>query len=358
MASDSSDVVVVGGGQAGLCAGYYLSRAGIPFVILDAESRVGDAWRRRWDSLELFTTARYSDLPGSRFPGDPEHFPGKDEVADYLEQYTRTFELPVRHDSRATALERSAPGSYQVTTTSGTYQAKHVVVATGAYQRPHVPPIATHLGPEVTQLHSAEYRNPAQLPPGRVLVVGAANSGAQIAEDLAPSHRVGLSRGTRLGRLPRRILGKSLHWWGDHLGLISAPLETSWRGRTQRGELLVGASLRQLARRHGIELLGRATDAEDRTVRFDDGATLDVDSVVWATGYRPDYSWIDMPIFDDRGAPRHRRGVTESSGLYFLGMYHQYSRGSALIAFVRHDAAYIAEHIGHRRDGELEGSLP
>jgi putative flavoprotein involved in K+ transport len=188
-----------------------------------------------------------------------------------------------------------------------------------------------------------------------VLVVGAANSGAQIAADLAPSHRVGLSRGTRLRRLPRRILGKSLHWWGDHLGLISAPLETSWRGRTQRGELLIGASLGQLAARHGIELLDRAVDAEGRTVRFEDGATLDVDAVVWATGYRPDYSWIDLPILDDRGVPRHRRGVTESPGLYFLGMYHQYSRGSALIAFVRHDAAYIAEHIGHRRS-QLEGS--
>jgi putative flavoprotein involved in K+ transport len=350
MASERTDALVVGGGQAGLCAGYYLSRAGIPFVILDAESRVGDAWRRRWDSLELFTTARYSDLPGLRFPGDPEHFPGKDEVADYLEQYARTFELPLRHDSRATALERSAAGSYQITTTSGTYEAEHVVVATGAYQRPDVPPIATQLSPEVTQLHSAEYRNPSQLPPGRVLVVGAANSGSQIAEDLAPSHRVGLSRGTRLRRLPRRILGKSLHWWGDHLGLISAPLETSWRGRTQRGELLVGASLRQLAGRHRIELFGRAIDADGQTVRFEGGATLDVDTVVWATGYRPDYSWIDLPIFDERGAPRHRRGVTASAGLYFLGMYHQYSRGSALIAFVRHDAAYIAEHIGHTRN--------
>jgi putative flavoprotein involved in K+ transport len=275
MTSQGSDVLVVGGGQAGLSAGHYLSRAHVPFVILDGERRVGDAWRRRWDTLELFTTARYSELPGLRFPGDPERFPGKDDVADYLEHYARSFELPVRPDRRATSLER-ADGRYRVSTASGAHEAEHVIVATGAYQRPDVPTIAERLGREVTQLHSAEYRNPHQLPDGPVLVVGAANSGAQIAEDLAPTHRVYLSHGRRLPHLPRRVLGKSLHWWGDHLGLIAAPLD-SWRGRTQRGELLVGAGLRRRAQRHGIELLGRMVDAEGTTARFEDGRTLEVD---------------------------------------------------------------------------------
>ena len=352
MPSQRSDVLVVGGGQAGLSAGYYLSRAHVPFVILDAERRVGDVWRRRWDTLELFTTARYSELPGLTFPGNPERFPGKDDVADYLEHYARTFELPVCTDSRAASLER-ADGGYRVTTASGTHEAEYVIVATGAYQRPNIPPIAEQLGREVTQLHSADYRNPEQLPDGPVLVVGAANSGAQIAEDLAATHRVYLSHGSRLPHLPRRVLGKSLHWWGDHLGLIAAPLD-SWRGRTQRGELLVGAGLRRRAQRHGIELLGRTVDAEGTTARFEDGRTLEVDSVVWATGFRPNYSWIDLPIFDERGAPRHTRGVSESPGLYFLGMYHQYSRGSALIGFIRHDAAYVVERIRAARDGQLD----
>jgi putative flavoprotein involved in K+ transport len=351
--TERTEVIVIGGGQAGLTAGYYLSRAGIPFLILDASARIGDSWRRRWDSLELFTVARYSALPGLPFPGDSERFPGKEDVADYLEQYARKFELPVRLNRPATALARS-DGGYLVETgsdESDRYEAAQVIVATGAYQRPHVPPIARKLSDSVLQLHSAEYRKPDQIPAGRVLVVGAANSGVGIAEDLAPSHDVHLSRGSWLPRLPRRILGKSLHFWGDHLGLIGAPFDT-WRGRTQRGDLLVGTSPRQLARRHAVQLHPRTVDAGEQTVRFENGRAIDVDAVVWATGYRSDYAWIKVPIFDERGAPRHRRGVTESPGLYFLGMHGQYSRGSSLIYWVKDDASYIVDQV--RRASSLK----
>ena len=312
----------------------------MPFVILDAAGRGGDAWRGRWDSLELFTTARYSALPGLAFPGDPEHFPGKDEVAGYLERYARVFALPVRHGARAGSLERR-DGGYRLETSAGPWEAGQVIVATGAYQQPRVPPFAGGLSREVAQVHSAAYRNPAQIPGHTVLVVGASNSGAQIAADLAATHRVFLSRGTPIRRLPRRILGKSLHWWGDHLGLIPAPYDT-WRGRTQRAELLVGDSLRQLARAHGIQLVGRAIGADSGIVRFAGGLDLAVDAVVWATGYRPDYTWIHVPVLDERGLPRHQRGVTASPGLYFLGMHGQYSRGSSLIHWVRYDARFIA----------------
>ena len=342
--AERAEVIVIGGGQAGLAAGYYLSLARVPFLILDAEARGGDSWRRRWDSLELFTVARYSALPGLAFPGDPEHFPGKNAVADYLETYVRTHELPIRHDSRVTLLER-ADGGYRVTAGPGEYQAAQVIISAGAYQQPWVPPLSGQLGSEVTQLHSASYRNPGQLPGREVLVVGAANSGAQIAEDLAATHRVHLSRGARIPRMPRRLLGKSLHFWGDHLGLIAAPLEGSWRGRTQRGDLLVGTSLRQLQRRHGIELHGRAAGARERTVSFEDGSELEVEAVIWATGFRSDYSWIHVRVLDAQGAPVHRRGVTGSPGLFFLGMKNQYSRGSSLIAWVRHDAAFIVGQV-------------
>jgi len=277
--AERTEVIVIGGGQAGLSAGYYLAQARIPFLILDAEARAGDSWRRRWDSLELFTAARYSALPGLPFPGDPEHFPGKDAVADYLESYARTFELPIRHDSHVTSLERT-DADYRAATESGEYQAAQVIISAGAYQQPRMPPLSEKLGSEVTQLHSSGYRNPGQLPGREVLVVGAANSGAQIAEDLAAAHRVHLSQGARIPRLPRRLLGRSLHFWGDHLGLIAAPLDGSWRGRTQRGDLLVGSSLRQLQRRHGVELHGRTVDAHERTVSFDDGSRLDVGAVI------------------------------------------------------------------------------
>ncbi len=342
-----TEVVVVGGGQAGLTTGYYLTRAGIPFVILDAGTRPGEAWRRRWDTLKLFTPARYSSLPGLPFPGDPDHWPGKDEVADYLVDYAATFGLPLRHNAHVTALRRTA-GGFRLDTTDGRYDAEQVIVATGAYQRPYVPPVAERLAAGVVQLHSAAYRNPGQLPPGTVLVVGAANSGVGIAEDLAATHQVVLSQGRRLPHLPRRVLGKPLHFWADRLGLISAPLD-SWRGRTQRGELVVGPSLRRLARHHGIRLAARTTAATGHTVRFADGAEIDVDAVIWASGYRSDYRWIDAPVFDPHGGLRHRRGVTEVPGLYFLGMKHQHSRGSSLIHWVRHDAAHIVDRLAQTR---------
>lgn len=239
--TEATDVVVVGGGQAGLVAGYHLARAGIPFVILDAGTRVGQAWRRRWDSLTLLTAARYSALPGLPFSGDPEHFPGKDEMAEYLEHYAETFELPVRLNARVTSLEPADRGYRLHTNDSQVGHARQVIVATGAYQRPRIPPIAAKFSADVLQLHSADYRKADQIPGRDVLVVGSANSGAGIAEDLATTHRVTLSRGSRLPHLPRRLLGKSLHFWGDHLGLIDrSPVQPArpyptWRpaGRTQ-----------------------------------------------------------------------------------------------------------------------------
>ncbi len=183
-----------------------------------------------------------------------------------------------------------------------------------------------------------------------VLVVGAANSGAQIAEDLAATHRVHLSQGAKIPRMPRRLLGKSVHFYGDHLGLIAAPLD-SWRGRTQRGDLLIGTSLRQLQRRHGVDLRGRTAGARECTVSFEDGTELDVETVIWATGFRSDYSWIHAPVLDAHAAPVHHRGVTSSPGLYLLGMKNQYSRGSSLIGWVRNDAAYIVEHVRSTRAG-------
>jgi putative flavoprotein involved in K+ transport len=346
--AERSEVLVVGGGQAGLSAGYYLRQAEIPFLILEAAPRVGESWRRRWDSLELFTVGRYSELPGLRFPGDRERFAGKDDVADYLESYVRTFELPLRLDATVASLARAHSGGYRAGTADGTeYDASHVIIATGAYQRPYVPDVAEHLDDSVHQLHSAAYRNPDQLPPGDVLVVGGANSGVQIAQELSATRRVQLAVGTKPLRLPRRILGKSLHWWGDHLGLIRAPIARFRRSKAS-GDLLVGTGYRQLRRDHDVELLGRVVGAEGRTVTCADGASVDPAVVIWATGFRPDYSWIEVPVLDDHGEPVHRRGVTEADGLYFLGMHLQWSLGSSLIGFVRHDAAYLVQHIEHR----------
>jgi len=348
--TERTEVIVIGGGQAGLAAGYFLTKARIPFLILDAEGRVGQSWRRRWESLALFTPARYSALPGLPFPGHPEHYAGKDEVAEYLENYARTFDMPIRHDSRVTSVVPCDAG-YRVVTESGEYEAAHVIVSTGAYQKPRIPPLSKKLSNDVVQFHSLHYHNPEQLSPDVVLIVGAANSGAQIAEDLAATHHVHLSQGAKIPRLPLRLFGRSVHFYGDHLGLIAASLD-SLRGRTQRGDTLIGTSLRQLRRRYGVELRRRAVDAHERTVTFEDGSELEVEAVIWATGFHSDYSWIHVPVLDDQGVPIHRRGLTDSPGLFFLGMKNQYSRGSSLINWVRHDASFIVDHIN------AGGSIP
>jgi putative flavoprotein involved in K+ transport len=353
-----TEVLVIGGGQAGLAAGYYLKRAGVPFVILDAGARVGDPWRRRWDSLQLFTVGRYSELPGLSFPGDPERFAGKDDVAAYLESYAQTFELPIRLNTTVRRLEPDDGGGYRADTSDGSsFEATHVVVATGAYQRPYVPDVAKQLEPALAQLHSRDYRNPEQLPPGDVVVVGGANSGVQIAEELSRTRRVRLAVGTKLLRLPRRILGKSLHWWGDHLGLMTAPIGRLRRSK-RSGDLLIGTSYRQLARRHGVELLGRVVAAERRTLRTADAQTAEADVVIWATGFVPDYSWIEAPVLDERGVPIHRRGVTSSPGLYFLGMHLQHSLGSSLIGFVKHDAEFLVTQIAGQPAVATTGRSP
>jgi len=343
------EVIVVGGGQSGLVAGYYLKQAGIPFVILDAGSRPGEAWRSRWDSLELFTIAQYCELPGLRFPGRRGHFPTKDEMADYLDAYVRAYELPVLHNTRVTSLDREGAG-YRLESTAGTFAARQVIVATGAYRVPFVPPLAQGLGDGVYQVHTGAYRNPAEVPGRTVVVVGAANSGAQIAQELAAGHRVVLSQGSPLPHFGRHFLGKGLHWWGDKLGLIAKPLEGE-RDRLHKKTILVGSSLEKIARKYGIELVGRTVAAGDRSLTFEDGRTVETDAVLWATGFRYDYGWINVPVFDEKGFPKHYRGVTDAPGLTFLGMQCQYSYGSGLVWWVKIDAAYLVEQAAALRAG-------
>ena len=338
------EVVVVGGGQAGLAIGYFLAQQGRDFVILEAADEPAAAWRARWDSLKLFTPVRYSSLPGLAFPGDPDSYPGRDEVAAYLTDYARHFALPVELGSRVRSIRRSE-GRYLVELEDHTYSAAQVVVATGPFQVPFVPPIAEHLTQDVFQLHSTQYRAPGDPPSGPALVVGGGNTGFQIAEELSATREVHLSIGTRQTPLPQRILGRDLFWYLDKTGLIRKSTDTRIGHRLQGRDTLIGSNPRTLHKRHGVDLHKRAVGASGRTVRFSDGTELDVDAVIWATGFRNDHSWIEAPIFDGRQRIVHRRGVTDSPGLYFLGLTWQYTRGSALIGWVGDDAAYIADQI-------------
>jgi putative flavoprotein involved in K+ transport len=335
------DVIVIGAGQSGLAAGYHLGRRGASFLLLDAGPEIGSAWRSRWDSLRLFTPAAHDSLPGLPFPAAPGWHPTKDEVVDYLQCYARTFDLPVRLNSPATALHR-CDGLFEVSTPTGTLHARQVVVATGPFQQPHIPDIAAHADPQVRQLHSADYRNPGRLGNrSRVLVVGAANSGLQIAAELATTHDVTVAIGSRPTQLPQRLLGRDLFSWLTGAGFFTVPAGSRLARRIQnRGDLVIGSRIGAL-RRRGLHFRPRLVDLRGGTACFDDGSTLDVDAVVWATGYRPDYGWLHVPGVVTTGAVRHTGGVTDVPGLYFLGLPWQTTRGSALLGFVGRDAARI-----------------
>lgn len=335
------DLIVIGGGQAGLAMGYYLAQSKRSFVILDGSPAVGHAWQTRYDSLRLFTPAQYNGLPGLDFPQEPDSYPTRDEVVAYLRLYAETFQLPIELKTQVTALT-PIPDGYQLETSRGAYQARQVVIATGPFQRPFIPSMREGLEPAVYQIHSTEYRNPAQLPPGPVLVVGAGNSGAQIAEELGRERPVLLSVGKPSPYLPQRILGRDLFWWLYRLGLMAASRD-SWLGRKMRqNDPLIGTDLRRLS---GVELVGRTASAEGTVVTFADGRSAAVASVIWATGFRPDYAWIQAPVLGPDGWPVHRRGVTAAPGLYFLGLPWQHTRGSALLGGVGADAAYLAKRM-------------
>ena len=338
-------MVVVGGGQAGLAIGYHLAERGLDFTILEAADEPAAAWRERWTSLTLFTPARYDALPGLPFPGDPGNYPTRDEVVAYLTTYARHFDLPVELSSRVHTIRRIEGGPYLLELDSRTVEAQQVVVATGPFQVPRVPSMADRLASEVIQLHGSGYRTPAAIPEGPVLVVGGGNTGFQIAEELAGSREVHLSVGSRQTPLPQRILGRDLFWYLDATGLIRKTTSSRIGRRMEGRDTLIGSSPRALRRRSGVRLHARAVDAAGSTVRFSDGTALDVRSVVWATGFTVDHSWIDVPVFDEDGRVVHRRGVTDAPGLYFLGLSWQHTRGSALLGWVKDDAHHLAQQI-------------
>jgi putative flavoprotein involved in K+ transport len=338
------DVVVVGGSQSGLAMAWHLARQGLRFVVLEAGAEVGHVWRSRWDTLRLFTPAQYDALPGMAFPAPADTYPTKDPVADYLQAYVAAFDLPVRLNARVTSLART-DGGFEVQAAGQAYRAGQVVVATGPFQVPFVPPMASKLDPAVTQVHSAAYRNPQALPAGPALVVGGGNSGFQIAEELAASRQVDLSIATRYPMLPQRLAGRDLFWWLSRLGLLRVTVTSRPGRRMSRRDFVIGTNRKRLERA-GVRFRPRLVDAEGRTVRFADHRLLeDVGLVVWATGYRPDYTWIKVPGVVREGQVVHRRGVTEVPGLYFLGLSWQHTRGSALLGFVNDDAAYLADRI-------------
>ena len=346
------ETIVVGGGQAGLSVGYHLARRGRPFVILDAGRRVGDSWRSRWDSLRLFSPARFSGLDGMPFPGDPHSFPTKDEMGDYLEAYARRFDLPVRNGVRVERLSRDGDG-FVLRAGERTYRADSVVVAMASYQRPHVPAFAAELDPAIVQLHSGEYRNPSQLREGPVLLVGAGNSGSEIAMELAAWHQIWMA-GRNVGQLPFRIDGfAGLHAL-DRLvlrGLFHRVLTVRTPvGRKARPTILIkGGPLIRVRGKAlsaaGVERVPRVSAVRDGLPVLDDGRVLEPSNVVWCTGFHAGLDWIDLPVHGDH-EPQHTSGVVATQpGLYFVGLHFLHALSSSMIHGVGRDAERIAAHI-------------
>lgn len=339
------DVLVIGAGQAGLAMGRELERAGRSYLILDGARQVGESWRLRWDSLRLFTPARYSALPGIPFPTAPDHLASKDEVADYLRGYAHAFSMPIALDEPVRELRALGPHDFIATTDYARYRARHVVIATGGYQAPRTPPIASLVPRDVVQVHSTGYRNPSQLPDGPVLVVGAGNSGIQIARELATTREVTLASGRPLLHLPDRILGRSIFEWLERTGALDIPVSSFLGRRASRHETLIGVTPARLARVHGVRVVPRIMRTEGRALLALGGTRVEPRSIVWATGFRPSYDWLRIPVLGPDGRPRHERGVTAVPGLSFLGLPWQHTRGSSLIGWVARDAEYLARHI-------------
>ena len=348
--------VVIGAGQAGLSTGYYLARRGLPFVILEANPRVGDSWRRRWDSLRLFTPARFDGIAGMPFPAPPHSFPTKNEMADYLESYAARFALPVRTGVEVRRLSREGD-RYRIEADGRVFEAEHVVVAMATFQRPKIPPFAGELDPGIIQLHSSEYRHPGQWRPGSVLVVGAGNSGSEIAMEAARAGRQVWLAGRDTGHVPFRIEGSAgrlllpfvFRVVFHRLLTVDTPIGRKARpAAVKQGGPLIRVKPKDLSAA-AVRRVGRVTGMRSGLPEIEGGEVIEPANVVWCTGYHPGLSWVDLPVFDPSGEPRQVRGVvSQEPGLYFVGLHFLYALSSTMIHGVERDAKRVAETIAVR----------
>jgi putative flavoprotein involved in K+ transport len=348
---ETFESIVIGGGQAGLAVGYYLKKRGRSFVILDANERIGGSWRTRtWNSLRLFTPARYDGLPGWSFPASGWSYPTARETADYLEAYAARFDLPVQTGMTVDRLAKNGD-RYVVECGERRFEADQVVVATGFYGKPSVPDFASELDPSIVQMHSSEYRDPSQLRPGGVLLVGAGNSGADIGMEVSATHRTWLS-GRDKGQVPFRVETRKsrfilpvLWFVASHVLTVKTPL-----GRKVRPHVLSdGAPLIRVKSEDleaaGVERVAKTVGVRDGLPVLEDGRTTEVANVIWCTGFRQDFSWIEVPVFGEDSEPMHEHGVASEPGLYFVGLDFLYSFVSENVGGVGRDARHIARHI-------------
>lgn len=346
------DVVIIGAGQAGLSMGYYLKRNNIKFIMLESQERVGNSWRNRYDSLVLFTPRKYCGLPELNFPGNPDGYPTKDETTTYLEQYAKVMNLPIQFHTEVRKLEKDVDANrFLIDSNQGKYVSKAVVIAIGPFHSPFIPEFSKDLSKDVYQIHSSKYRNPTQLKPGNVLIVGGGNSGAQIAVEVANFTETYLSVTEPLQFIPLRFLGKSIFWYFEKLGFMDAELSTkrgSWIKKKR--EKIYGFDLKRCLHQGNIILKSKAIGTRKKSeVCFQDGSCLQVTNIIWSTGFQSDFSWIEIEgLMDQQGRLAHKNGVSSIEGLYFIGLPWLSRRGSALLGWVHKDAEFISNKLVHQ----------
>ncbi|WP_432359758.1 flavin-containing monooxygenase [Sporosarcina sp. UB5] len=340
------DTIVIGAGQAGLAMGYYLKQSNERFLILDKGQELGEVWKKRYDSLQLFTPRMYSSLPGLNLDGKQHGFPSKDEIADYLKRYAETFALPVALDTEVLSVTKKEEG-FCVETTKGMFYTSNVVVAIGPFQKKRIPAYSALLSENIIQLHSSEYKNPIQLKKGNVLVVGGGNSGAQIAVELSEERETYLAISKQPSYFPLRIGGMSVFWWFDKLGILKVR-NTSIIGELiqKKGDPIFGSELKNAIKNLAVKLKGRVVNCNNNQIIFEDSTILEVNNIIWATGFQQEYEWLQVDgVFDKQKKIIHNRGISSVNGLYFLGLPWQSRRGSSLLQGVGYDAKYIIEHM-------------
>ncbi|WP_262173169.1 flavin-containing monooxygenase [Saccharococcus sp. Marseille-Q5394] len=340
------ETIVIGAGQAGLAMGYYLKQSGGSFLLIDKGQQVGQVWKDRYDSLKLFTPRMYSSLPGLLLEGEQHGFPTKDEIANYLKRYAEKFALPVALNSEVLSVTKHGE-SFCVETTIGMFYSSNVVVATGPFQKKRIPAFSASLSERILQMHSSEYKNPKQLQKGKVLVVGGGNSGAQIAVELSEERETYLAISKKPSYFPLTVGGKSVFWWFDKLGILKVR-NTLFIGKLMRkkGDPIFGSDLKSAITNFGVTLKGKVVNCKNDQIIFDDSTILEVNNIIWATGFQQEYEWIKVEgVFDKQKKIIHDRGISPVNGLYFLGLPWQSRRGSSLLQGVRYDAKYLIEHM-------------
>lgn len=346
------EVIVIGAGQSGLSMSYYLKKAGIAHLVLDAHASIGDNWRLRWDALSLFSPVRYNGMPGMPFPGESWHIPDKNEAAAYLQSYAKHFQLPIRQGVHVQKISPAKQG-FEVKTDLEVFNARQVVVATGSFNSPFIPEVSQQVPKSIYQVHSSNFKNATELPEGPALVVGAGASGQQIACITAQNHQVYLS-GPKLPNLPRRFLSKDIYWWLYKLKIVTTPRDT-WIGKrmfatdAKGGDVTIGES-KQKQKVLGIKRLGKLVAWQGKEAVFEKKVQIEgIKSVLWCTGFKNSYGWIEANISDKEGRLRHLRGVIqEVPGLYFLGLQFQYRGNSATMGGTGRDAQFLLEQIKTR----------